>query len=474
MATHQIHAEPAGVAGRYQFPAGFLWGAATAAYQIEGAWNRDGKGESIWDRFTHTPGMINDGATGDVACDHYTRWAEDVAHMANLGLRSYRFSIAWSRIFPSGGSQFNQRGLDFYRRLIAALNERGIAPMVTLYHWDLPQKLQDRGGWCNRDTALRFAEYAAFLYQRLGNDVPYWVTHNEPFVAAFFGHGNGTNAPGLRDPRKILTVGHHLLLSHGLAVQAFRAASLTPQPGQPRPTIGIVLMTWPHHPASPAPRDVAAAQRTGAAMNRMFLEPLFQAHYPADLWQHFGRRMMLPPTAPGDLEVIATPIDFLGVNTYTRVVSAADWRDPLVGARQIAATGTVTAMGWEVYPRSLYESIQIAQHYTNLPLYITENGAAYNDHPAPDGTINDQARIAYLYQHLRWAHQAIQAGADIRGYYVWTLLDNFEWNHGFGKRFGLLYTDFTTQQRTWKQSAYWYRQVIAHNELLDPGMSVES
>lgn len=445
------------------FPAHFLWGAATAAYQIEGAWNEDGKGESIWDRFCHTPGKIWRGDTGDVACDHYHRFAEDVALMAALGLRAYRFSIAWTRIFPLGYGQPNQRGLDFYRRLIDTLHAHGILPVATLYHWDLPQVLQDRGGWMNRDTAHHFADFAAYLFDRIGSDVPLWITQNEPFVAAFFGYGNGTHAPGMRRPWQILPAAHHLLLSHGLAVQAFRAAALHSSGALPDPRIGITLLIWPNHAATNHPPDIAANHRTDGAMNRMFLEPLFRKRYPEDVWQHFARRRMLPRVEPGDLELIAQAIDFLGVNTYTRLVNAANPFDLLVGARQVRQAGPHTAMDWEVYPQCIYEALSIARTYTNLPLYITENGAAFDEQIGPDGRIDDTARIAYLRDHLVQAHRAMCAGIDLRGYFVWSLLDNFEWNHGYSKRFGLVHVDFVTLRRTWKRSAYWYRDVIARN-----------
>lgn len=447
------------------FPPGFLWGAASAAYQIEGAWNEDGKGESIWDRFAHTPGKIAGGDTGDVACDHYHRYAEDVAAMAAMGLKAYRFSIAWPRIFPNGGAQLNQRGLDFYRRLVAALRDHDILPMATLYHWDLPQVLQERGGWANRDTALRFAEYAAFLFAQLGAEVPFWATHNEPFIAAFFGYGNGEKAPGVRRFWEVLSVGHHLLLSHGLAVQAFRAAGLRATPDTPAPAIGIVFMVWPHHPASPRPGDTYAARLVDGAMNRMFLEPLFRARYPDDMMQHFQRRLMRPAIAPGDMDLIAQPIDFLGINTYTRLLHTADRRDLLMGARQVPGPGPQTTMGWEIYPPCVYEAIMKARQYTSLPLYITENGAAFDDRIGPDGSIDDGARIAYLRDHLAEVRRAIDDGADVRGYFVWSLMDNFEWELGFAKRFGLIYTDYTTLKRTWKRSAYWYRDVIARNGL---------
>lgn len=442
-----------------RFPQGFLWGAATAAYQIEGAWDADGKGESIWDRFVRRPGVIDDGTTGDVACDHYHRYAEDVEHMARMGMNAYRFSIAWPRVFPSGGGRPNQAGLDFYRRLVAALREKGIMPMATLYHWDLPQALQDRGGWVNRDTALRFAEYASFMFGALGAEVPLWATHNEPFIQAFYGYGNGENAPGVRNPWAILPAGHHLLLSHGLAVEAFRAARV------PGAQVGIVLMIWPHHPASARPADVRAARVVDGAMNRMFLEPLFCGRYPDDMLARFGRRLMRPPIRPGDMATISRAIDFLGVNTYTRLTHAANWRDLLSGARQVTPAGPTTAMGWEIYPQCINEAIAKVRAYADLPLYITENGAAFDDVPGPAGTVDDRERVAYLRAHIAAAHRAIADGADLRGYFVWTLMDNFEWARGCAKRFGLLYTDYATQRRTWKRSAEFYREVIARNGL---------
>ncbi|MFQ3663797.1 MAG: GH1 family beta-glucosidase [Chloroflexaceae bacterium] len=446
------------------FPPGFVWGAATAAYQIEGAWNEDGRGESIWDRFAHTPGKIADGSTGDIACDHYHRWQEDVEHMAALGLKSYRLSIAWPRIFPTGAPPLNEKGLDFYRRLIAALNARGIMPNVTLYHWDLPQRLEDNGGWANRDTALRFAEYAALLFRRLGADVPLWVTHNEPFIQTFYGYGTGTYAPGRRNPWVMLNVAHHLLLSHGLAVQAFRA-EFPPGPigDGPRPQIGIVLILWPHHPASQRPWDIRASRFADGATNRLFLEPLFHGRYPEDVLRHFAWRGIRPTVQPGDLQVISSPIDFLGLNTYSRLVTQFYPFDLIGGARQVQPSGPTTAMGWEIYPQCIIETLRQARAYTALPLYITENGAAFDDSVDPDGSVRDEARIAYLRQHIAMAYRAIEEGIDLRGYYVWTLLDNFEWSHGFSKRFGLLYTDYATGKRIWKRSAHWYREVIARN-----------
>jgi len=448
-----------------QFPPGFLWGAATAAYHIEGAWNSDGKGESIWDRFSHTPGKIRRGDTGDVACDHYYRYAEDVAGMADMGLKAYRFSFSWPRIFPQGSGQPNQRGVDFYKRLIAALHERNIMPVATLYHWDLPQALQNRGGWTRRDTAQRFAEYAAYMFATFGGEVPIWTTHNEPFCTAFFGHGNGSHAPGIRWPWHILKVAHHVLLSHGLAVQAFRAAALHPVGGLPDPTIGIVLLLWPHQAATKHPRDIAAARRIDGAMNRMFLEPLFHRSYPEDMLRHFARRFIAPRIRDGDLELISQPIDYVGINTYSRTVNRASWTDWLMGARQVPQPGVPTKMGWEVYPPGIYDVINMVHSYTDRPIYITENGAAYEDQVNFDGSIDDQERIDYITAYLEQIHRAIRAGIDVRGYFVWALMDNFEWNLGYSMRFGLWYTDYVTLKRNWKRSAYWYRDLIARNAL---------
>lgn len=441
-----------------QFPAGFLWGTATSAYQIEGAWNEDGKGESIWDRFAHTSGKIADGSNGDVACDHYHLWREDVDYMAQLGVNAYRFSISWPRIFPAGTGRLNQKGLDFYRRLVAALRERGITPMATLYHWDLPQALQDKGGWGNRDTAGWFAEYAAFLFQRLGGEIPLWITHNEPFVAAFLGHATGEDAPGLRRPRLAVQVVHHLLLSHGLAVRAFR--QIAPASAK----IGIALFLWPQEPATDRPRDMAAARRMDGLVNRQFLDPLFKGRYPEDLWRTYRTRFLAPKVASGDLETIAEPVDFLGVNYYTRMVHRASLLDPLLGAREVKPPAKRTLMGWEVYPQGLYNMlVRLKREYTDLPLYVTENGAAFADVAGPDGTVEDVDRLEYLRLHLEQAYRAIADGVDLRGYFVWSLLDNFEWAHGYTKPFGLLRVDFATQKRYFKASARWFAEVARKN-----------
>lgn len=451
-------------AGPLRFPPGFLWGAATSAFQIEGSTTADGRGASIWDRFCRQPGRVAGGASGEPACDHYRRWPEDVALMARLGLRAYRFSLAWPRILPRGGGRVNQAGLDFYRRLVAALHVHGIVPVATLYHWDLPQPLQEQGGWAARDTALRFAEYAALLFDRLGAEVPLWVTINEPMLITYAGYAGRAKAPGAGRPFQSLAVAHHLLLAHGLAVRAFRQSAVRPAAGLPAPGIGIVLNLRPCHPASPRPRAARAAATLDALTNRLFLAPLFRGHYPADALRFFRRRLVPLPAAPDDLAIIATPADFLGLNVYVRVLAAAG--NPLTGPRQVPGPGPRTALGWEIYPPCISEAIALAREYTPLPLYLTENGAAFADRPAPDGTIDDRERIAYLQAHIAEAHRALMAGADLRGYFVWSLLDNFEWEHGYAPRFGLIHVDFTTQARRLKASAGWYADVIARNGLL--------
>ncbi len=440
------------------FPNQFLWGAATSAYQIEGAWNEDGKGESIWDRFVHQPGHILDQGTGDVACDHYHRMAEDVALMQELGLRSYRFSISWPRILPSGRGKVNPKGLGFYDRLVDRLLAADILPNVTLYHWDLPQALQELGGWFNRDSADWFADYARVVFDRLGDRVPLWTTHNEPGVAAFVGYGEGHHAPGIRDPLQAYQVVHHLLLSHSRVVQLFRQGGYHGQ-------IGIVLNLNHHLPASDREEDLAACDRAHAQNAGLFLDPLFHGHYPAVVLDRIGPWQ--PRLEAGDLELIRQPIDFLGVNYY------ATWsiaHDPAASPLQLRSSPVSapgwghTEMGWGINPPGLTAVLlDVKDRCHNPPVYITENGCALPDEPDESGFVADQGRIDFLRAHLEAAFEALQAGVDLRGYYVWSLMDNFEWAMGYRPRFGLVRVEYDTGRRIPKQSAHWYRRVIQQN-----------
>ncbi len=442
-----------------KFPEGFYWGVATSAYQIEGAWNEDGKGPSIWDTFAHTPGKIRDGSTGDVACDHYHRWAEDIALMKELGLKAYRFSVSWPRVIPQGKGPSNPKGLDFYDRLVDRLLEAGVVPFLTLYHWDLPQALQDLGGWVNRDVAYYFADYAAVLAQRLGDRVIYWATHNEPWVMSWVAHGWGEHAPGMRNPKVALQVAHHLLLSHGLAVDVLRDQV------RPKAQVGIVLDLSPMYPGSKDPRDQVASQQADGFRNRWFLDPLFRGSYPADMWNLFGN--IVPQVRPGDMAQISRRLDFLGVNYYTRSIVAYDPQKEFHVRYVPAETGECTAMGWEIYPSGLYEILmRLHREYPVPALFVTENGAAFNDELSPDGQIRDEKRIQYLKAHIQQAHRAIWDGVPLKGYFVWSLLDNFEWAHGYTKRFGIVYVDYKTLRRIPKESAHWYAKVIANNGLV--------
>ena len=451
------------------FPEGFLWGAATAAYQIEGAANEGGRGTSIWDTFSHTPGKVLHGDTGDIACDHYHRIDEDLDLMASLGLRAYRFSVAWPRIQPAGSGPANKVGLNFYRRLVDGLLERGITPALTLYHWDLPQALQDRGGWTSRETGERFAEYATIVYEELADVVPYWITLNEPWVSAWLGHGVGLHAPGKQDPNAALAATHHLLLGHGLALEAMRRAG-----GDAR--IGITLNLSPVRPASAEPADAEAARRVDGNANRLYLDPLFRGAYPDDVLRHYRAVSDFSFVRDGDLEKISQPLDFLGVNFYmrhtvrdeagggaSRLRTAMRFAD--LGAETVLPEGIeTTAMGWPVEPDGLTELlVRLDEEYTKLPIYITESGAAFHDYADPEGVVNDEERVAYLDAHFRAAREATERGVDLRGYFVWSLLDNFEWAEGYSKRFGLIHVDYPTQRRTPKASARWYREVIRHD-----------
>jgi beta-glucosidase len=427
------------------FPVGFRFGVAMAAYQIEGAVDEDGRGESIWDVFCRRQGAIAGGDTGDVACDHYHRWREDLDIMAALGVESYRFSISWPRVQPDGRGPLNAAGVDFYRRLCEGLRERGIEPVATLYHWDLPQARQAAGGWSARDTAERFAEYAALMADEL--DVDAWITHNEPWVVAFLGHAEGVKAPGIRDWPTALRASHHLLLSHGLAAQALR--------GRHR---GITLNLAPVRSDDP----VAAARMDGY-LNRWFLDPVFRGWYPEDMVEHYERRYgPFDVVQEGDLAVISEPIDFLGINYYfPQRVRTDPARQPLELSPVLPPPPT-TAMGWEVDPDGLHELLlRVRRDYGNVPIYITENGAAFEDGPVVNGTLEDPRRVEYLRSHLGALARAVADGVDVRRYFAWSMLDNFEWEHGYSKRFGLVYVDYSTQRRVPKRSGLWYRDFIA-------------
>jgi beta-glucosidase len=438
------------------FPEGFLWGAATSAYQVEGSPLADGAGPSIWHRFARIPGKVRDGDTGDVACDHYNRYAEDVALMKALGLGAYRFSISWSRVLPEGRGRVNEKGLDFYRRLVAALREAGIRPMATLYHWDLPASLDDRGGWTNPDVASWFADYATACYRALDGAVDLWATLNEPWVVADGGYLHGVLAPGLASPWAAPRASKNLLLAHAAGVAAYR----TEGKGQ----VGLVVNLEPKYPASDRSEDLAAVDRADAYMNRQYLDPALLGKVPEGLAGIFGEAWEGPTEA--ELAAMKAPIDFLGVNYYTRAVVYDDPRSfPVMEGRAFQRSATHTETGWEVWPDGLYDVLTwVRRRYGNLPLYVTENGAAFYDPPvAPGPVVDDPLRVAYLDAHLGAVRRAIADGVDVRGYFAWSLLDNLEWAHGFRKRFGIVHVDFATQKRTPKASARFYSEVIRTN-----------
>lgn len=461
--THQWRSPAARVPG-VAFPAEFRWGGSTAAYQIEGAVTEDGRGVSIWDTFARTPGAVAGGDTGEVACDHYHRYPEDVKLMAELGLTAYRFSVAWPRVQPVGSGPANQAGLDFYRRLVDELLAHGIEPWLTLYHWDLPQPLEDAGGWPVRDTAARFAEYAALVHGALGDRVDRWITINEPWCAGFLGYGSGAHAPGHRDGAAAVRAAHHLLLGHGLAVQALRGGGA----GGRRVEVGLAPNLYAVSPASDSPADREAARRIDGLANRIILEPALRGSYPPDVVADLAGVTDLGHVQDGDLAVIASPGTFLAINYYSRYVvadgSAPQRPSPWPGSEHVRFVDRglpVTAMGWEIDAPGLTETlVRVHREYTTLPLYVTENGAAFEDVVDPNGEIHDSERIAYLDAHLRACHDAITAGVPLGGYFVWSLLDNFEWAEGFSKRFGIIHVDYSTQQRTPKASAAWYRRVV--------------
>jgi beta-glucosidase len=437
-----------------EFPETFLWGSATSAYQVEGSPLADGAGPSIWQRFTRTPGLVRDGDTGDLACDQYRRYADDVAMMRRLGMNAYRFSISWSRVLPEGRGAVNAKGLDHYERLVDTLLANAITPAATLFHWDLPAALDDRGGWLNPDIAHWFADYASIVFRRLDDRVPMWATLNEPWVVTDGGYLHGALAPGHRNVFEAPIAAHQLLRAHAAAVQAYRAIG--------RHRIGIVVNLEPKYPASGSADDRAAASRAHAYMNRQYLDPVFLGRYPKELAQIFGEAW--PDWPAAEVEFIRQPIDFVGVNYYTRNVTrfdAASWPLRAAPVRQKRATYTET--GWEVFPQGLTDTlVWVKARYGNPAIYVTENGAAFYDPPVVDGDrLADPLRVDYLRKHLTAVHAARAAGADVRGYFAWSLLDNFEWSLGYSKRFGIVHVDFESQRRTPKDSAHFYSRIIA-------------
>jgi beta-glucosidase len=451
------------------FPPNFIWGAATSAYQIEGAWNEDGRGPSIWDTFVHQGGHVRTGETGDTAADHYHRWAEDVDLMSAIGLKAYRFSIAWTRIVPEGAGAVNPKGLDFYERLIDGLLAKGITPYPTLFHYDLPQPLQDRGGWPNRDTAQRFGDYARVLADRFGDRVDHWITHNEPWVTAFLGHLSGEHAPGKRSPFAAVAATHHVLLSHGYAVQALRAGARRPI------QVGIALNLSPAYPATDSKRDLQAVQFTDGFINRIILDPLLKGRYPEDfsrswLWHWLERGLGRQPrnlVQSDDLKIISAPMDFVGVNYYSRGVVRYL---PVIQSMQVKPKGSEYSEMWEIYPPGLYDLlVRLKTDYGHANWVVSENGIPVPDEVAADGGVHDAKRIAYLRAHIGEVRRAVDAGVPVTGYFVWSLIDNFEWIYGYTKRFGMVYIDFGTKQRIMKDSGKWYAQVIRANGLPPAG-----
>lgn len=444
------------------FPADFLWGAATASYQIEGATYEAGRGPSIWDQFAATPGKVHQGDNGDVAADHYHRMPEDVALMAKLDLNAYRFSIAWPRILPQGTGTINQRGLDFYDRLVDALLARGITPLVTLYHWDLPLALHEQGGWLDRHTAFAFADYAEIVVQRLGDRVDWWTTLNEPWCSAYLGYGTGVHAPGIRDQRSAYVAAHHLLLAHGLALPRLRAHT------RPQAQLGITLNLTPVYAANDRLETLRAVELADKMSNRWFLDPIFRGAYPEDLFADAG--VAPPPIQNGDLAIIATPIDLLGINNYSRSLVRARANGNGAGDststpyEQVAAGAgsSYTEMGWEVYPQALSDVlVRVHRDYAPRAIAVTENGAAFADHWDGSDNVSDLQRVRYIREHIQTLEHALAQGVPLRGYFVWSLLDNFEWAEGYSKRFGIVYIDYPSQRRIVKESGRWYAAFIA-------------
>ena len=456
-----------GVSTLDAFPRGFRWGIATAAYQIEGAAREGGRGPSIWDTFAHTPGLSHNGDTGDIACDHYHRWAGDFDLMVNLGIRDYRLSLSWSRLQPTGEGALNPEGVAFYRELLTGLKARGIRPLVTLYHWDLPQPLEDAGGWPVRQTAYRFAEYTRLVLEQFGDLAEEWITLNELWCISFLGYGLGAHAPGRTNIADAVAAAHHTNLAHGLAVAQFRTS-------RPELRVGVTNIVTDIVPATDSADDAAAAERLDASSNRIFLDPVFLGDYSAavrDLFAPYGLAELIEE---GDLEIISAPLDFVGVNHYQRVITWSDEGGGYLRLGERPAEPATTSFGWSVIPDSLSNVlIRVSREFTALPIYVTENGASYDDYVDPNGEVIDTRRIEYFGGYLTAAGRAIREGVNLTGYYAWSLLDNFEWAEGYSKRFGLVYVDYRTQERIPKRSAHWYRNLIAEHSRLAGNSAAE-
>ncbi len=433
------------------FPNDFVWGVAASAYQIEGAWNEDGRGESIWDRFSHTPGKTLNGETGDTACDHYHRYVEDVALMKELGVKAYRFSTSWPRVLPKGKGNVNSAGLDFYKRLVDELLQAGIEPWVCLHHWDLPQAIQDEGGWTNPTTIQYFADYAKLLAQELGDDVKRWIIFNEPRCIAWLGYLTGIHAPGMKDLQSAVEVSHHLMLAQGKAIQTLKDSDGSY-------IVGTVVDINAVHPVSDRQKDEEAAVNHDQFWNRWFIDPLFKGEYPL-----LAEKIGLKPTKD-EMSLIKQPLDFLGVNYYTRAIMAYDASVSVTQAMGAQKKTPTTEMGWEIYPRGLYEVLmRFRTEYGNPLLYVTENGAAFEDNVTRNDEVQDDDRIAYLQDHIASVYRALKDGVNVKGYFTWTLMDNFEWAEGYSKFFGLVHTDRQSLKRTAKKSFHWYKDTIANN-----------
>jgi beta-glucosidase len=444
------------------FPAGFLWGTASASYQIEGAWNEDGKGESIWDRFCRTPGAIRDGHAGDVACDFYHRYRDDIALMSELNLSAARISLSWPRVLPEGKGRLNIKGIDFYQRVVDELLRRNLRPFVTLYHWDLPQALEDLGGWPNRELAHYFADYAATAVEHLGDRVKHWMVFNEPWIFTILGYLTGRHAPGRREPAQAIRATHVVNLAQAMATRALRAARHKPE------AVGTAFSMAPCHPVEDKDEHRAAAERWHRFSNLWFLETAMRGRYPdAYMSGPLDDRLGI---APGDLDAIREPLDFIGINLYSRAVVAHVPDDTNLAARPVRTEGGErTDFDWEVCPTALSEMImRISNDYRGIPIYVTENGCSYADGPGPDGKVDDQRRISFLRRYIAEVGRAISQGADVRGYFLWTLTDNFEWAEGYNQRFGIVWCDFESQRRIVKQSGRWYARLAASNVLETP------